>query len=285
MQIDVTGQHVEITSSLKDYATEKVGKLEKHFDHVTKTHIVLRVEKNRQLARYLGDILQRAGEKGQLDSLGLSRESLQEIMTNIPNKETYLEAIAEASPIINSVVLTLQDRLEDLQHNFDVIVLVFDKRIESDFAYTRRNFIELKTLQSKTIETYTLLYQMLLGQHSNVDTLLQRDQSLKKFFPSDEILNVGKLETAELYLLERLKNIDNVIKQKSDDVAAYYAKQDELEDWRISVDGKIRIARNAISIWAQSHRNLGAGIPVPPLIDVAGIATGLVGTATGVVLP
>lgn len=50
MQINVTGQHVEITSSLKDYATEKVGKLEKHFDHVTKTHIVLRVEKNRQLA-------------------------------------------------------------------------------------------------------------------------------------------------------------------------------------------------------------------------------------------
>ena len=50
MQINVTGQHVDITSSLKDYASEKVGKLEKHFDHVTTTHVVLRVEKNRQLA-------------------------------------------------------------------------------------------------------------------------------------------------------------------------------------------------------------------------------------------
>ena len=50
MQINVTGPHVEITSSLKNYASEKVGKLKKHFDHVTTTHIVLRVEKKRQLA-------------------------------------------------------------------------------------------------------------------------------------------------------------------------------------------------------------------------------------------
>jgi len=50
MQINVTGQHVEITNSLKEYATEKVGKVEKHFDHVTETHVVLLVEKNRQLA-------------------------------------------------------------------------------------------------------------------------------------------------------------------------------------------------------------------------------------------
>ena len=65
----------------------------------------------------------------------------------------------------------------------------------------------------------------------------------------------------------------------------YIAKQDELIAWRTQVDEKIRIARTAITIWAQSHRNLGAGIPVPPLIDVAGFATGLVGSAAKTVLP
>jgi hypothetical protein len=39
-----------------------------------------------------------------------------------------------------------------------------------------------------------------------------------------------------------------------------------------------------MTVWAQSHRNLGAGIPVPPLIDVAGFATGLVGSATKTVI-
>ena len=55
--------------------------------------------------------------------------------------------------------------------------------------------------------------------------------------------------------------------------------------WRIQLEEKIIIARNSTTIWAQSHRNLGAGIPVPPLIDVAGFASGLVGTATKTILP
>ena len=86
-------------------------------------------------------------------------------------------------------------------------------------------------------------------------------------------------------MLDRLNHIDSIIQQLSNDVSRYYAKRDELEEWRISVDERISVARNAITIWAQSHRNLGTGIPVPPLIDVTGIATGLVGTAAGRVVP
>lgn len=50
MQITVSGRQVDITEPLRSYATEKVGKIEKHFDHVTTTNIVLRVEKTRHLA-------------------------------------------------------------------------------------------------------------------------------------------------------------------------------------------------------------------------------------------
>jgi hypothetical protein len=54
----------------------------------------------------------------------------------------------------------------------------------------------------------------------------------------------------------------------------YRAKQQELETWRTSVDAKIKMARNVLMVWAQSHHNLGKGIPVPPIIDVGGIAGG-----------
>lgn len=50
MQITVSGQQVEITESLRSYATEKVGRIQKHFDNVTTSNVVLRVEKNRHLA-------------------------------------------------------------------------------------------------------------------------------------------------------------------------------------------------------------------------------------------
>ena len=50
MQISVSGQHLEITESLRDYVTSKLGKLERYFDKVTNVHAILSVEKLRQKA-------------------------------------------------------------------------------------------------------------------------------------------------------------------------------------------------------------------------------------------
>jgi putative sigma-54 modulation protein len=50
MQITVTGQQLEVTEPLRDYAQEKIGRIQKHFDHVITTSIVLHVEKNRHKA-------------------------------------------------------------------------------------------------------------------------------------------------------------------------------------------------------------------------------------------
>lgn len=50
MQLNLTGHHVEITDSLRDYVTTKLDKLERHFDQVTNVHVILGVEKLRQKA-------------------------------------------------------------------------------------------------------------------------------------------------------------------------------------------------------------------------------------------
>ena len=50
MQINVSGHQVEITEPLRQYALEKLGRLQRHFDHMTTTNVVLHVEKKRHLA-------------------------------------------------------------------------------------------------------------------------------------------------------------------------------------------------------------------------------------------
>jgi len=44
MQINLTGHHIEITDSLRNYVTEKMEKLERHFDKVSNTHVILSLE-------------------------------------------------------------------------------------------------------------------------------------------------------------------------------------------------------------------------------------------------
>ena len=50
MQISVTGHHVDVTDSLRNYVETKFERLERHFDNVTNVHVVLSVEKLRQKA-------------------------------------------------------------------------------------------------------------------------------------------------------------------------------------------------------------------------------------------
>ena len=45
MQLNLTGRHVEVTDSLRDYVNTKFAKLERHFDHINNVHVILDVEK------------------------------------------------------------------------------------------------------------------------------------------------------------------------------------------------------------------------------------------------
>ena len=50
MQLNISGHHIDITDALRNYAQEKIQKLERHYDHITNAHLVLSVEKMRQRA-------------------------------------------------------------------------------------------------------------------------------------------------------------------------------------------------------------------------------------------
>ena len=50
MQVNVSGHHVEVTDSLRNYVTAKLERLERHFDRITNMTVILSVEKQRQKA-------------------------------------------------------------------------------------------------------------------------------------------------------------------------------------------------------------------------------------------
>lgn len=50
MNLNITGHHLEVTPSIRDYVTSKLERVVRHFDHVTAVHVILSVEKLRQKA-------------------------------------------------------------------------------------------------------------------------------------------------------------------------------------------------------------------------------------------
>lgn len=45
MQLNISGHHLDITDSLREYVTSKLSRLEKHYDRITSTHVILSVDK------------------------------------------------------------------------------------------------------------------------------------------------------------------------------------------------------------------------------------------------
>jgi putative sigma-54 modulation protein len=50
MQIEISGQNVEVTQALRAYVTEKLERVQRHFDHLTSIHVVLRLERVQHFA-------------------------------------------------------------------------------------------------------------------------------------------------------------------------------------------------------------------------------------------
>lgn len=50
MQISITGRHMELTDSLREYATSRLEKLNSEFPRLQSAQVVLDVEKHRQMA-------------------------------------------------------------------------------------------------------------------------------------------------------------------------------------------------------------------------------------------
>lgn len=50
MQVNVTGQNIDLTDPIRSYVESKFDRIKRHFDHLIDVHVVLNVEKQTQHA-------------------------------------------------------------------------------------------------------------------------------------------------------------------------------------------------------------------------------------------
>jgi hypothetical protein len=86
----------------------------------------------------------------------------------------------------------------------------------------------------------------------------------------------------------QLDRIRRLKEQLVPEFTIYKECQRELETLRIINEERARLGRATLVLWARSHKNLGVGVPVPPVIDVVGLvqrATGAAAGAAGKLVP
>jgi hypothetical protein len=242
-------------------------------------------DKCRMLANYLNEVMEKALSEKQSDTLQVDLSRARVILDNIRNAPTYMDGLAASEQIINGVVAAILDRIDEIQNQIPLIIAGFNREIEKDFARSAENYDRLLVLQEQLILSVTRLYKARIGDTDELVKLLAENASLRYFIPSVDRANHDNLIKVEVFLLGQVNEVENMIKQLDDIRADYVAKKEEVVSWRNEIDNKILIARTSLNIWARAHKNLGTGVPVPPMIDVTGIASNLAGNAAKSVIP
>ncbi len=232
-------------------------------------------EKCALLKVYFKEAEAKIADRARFDSIGVTAAVMDTVYNNIERASTFREGIEAASPLVNAVVLAMQRRLDEIDAEVPVVLNVLDQIVERAYGSRRQNYDELIRLQAEFQHVAILLYDGRRGNREAFNQVLVADPSIREFFASVDKPTAKEFDNAEMTLTGRLGRIEGFLHQLDGEKAMYTARQQELEDVRINVDMRVKVARDAIMVWAQSHRNLGAGIAVPPLIDVAGIAGGL----------
>ena len=231
-------------------------------------------EKNELLAEYLQQATTRVGGVDRLAKIGVGAAVFDSTLSSIRAAKTFLDGIGAASPVINAFVLALLDGFDSLHAEMPVVTAAIERGIEAEFHVKRTAYERLTRQHAQYLLAASWLYKSKSGSGAAVDSLLNLDPSLRRFISDPDRVTNEKLDEAENDLLGRLERIDHLIRQLDDEKAEYMETQLELQNLRINGDRRIKLGRDAVVVWGQTHRNLGAGIAVPPMVDLKAWAAG-----------
>jgi len=238
-----------------------------------------------ELARYMKEIITPNLTASGSPEFQVTPGYMDTLLQDIRSRQTFLSALDAAQPLVRLTV-TAGDMLFDrAENNVQRAGADINAGIEAEFGSLRRRIEELDALHVASVHSYTLLLQFRGGDPAALDSLRLGDAGIREYLPYGRTPAAKDLDAAERFVVERSTTIKSLRDQLEPEFLIYKENQAELEAMRNQTDERARLGRATLFLWARSHRNLAAGISVPPMIDVVGIMKSTVETGVKGVLP
>ena len=206
----------------------------------------------------------------------VSLEKFETIVNTIKSRETFLNALGAAQPLVDAVDNYVGSALESMSIMADQVAAEAAARIDQHSAEVLENRGRLQALQVRSIRSFALLNELRAGDSGALDALLLNDPDLRKYVKQGTKVSSQNLDAMEHELMTRLQNNQILLDQLKPRIEQYHAETRELDDLMRSVENSIRKMRIAVILWSRSHANLAAGVTVPPEIDLGAMLTGTV---------
>ena len=227
-------------------------------------------EQVQELAGYLNETLRQAILSQQVPTT-LTERQLDSILVLVRAQTTYLGALREATPIVSEVVETTDHVVTEFENHVLAAEVELAAQVDSAYAPYRANDQMLQALEVVTMRRYTLLDAARLG-----DTSVMRDlRAIDPRLSSGDRIESKELDRMTRESFEQLAAIRELRDQLRRETELYANRMKELDELAGQSMITARATRSSIILWARAHRNMAAGLAMPPEIDVVGLLQGV----------
>lgn len=241
--------------------------------------------KVQELARYMNENVRPNLPLTTTSAFPVTQSYMDTLITSIQSEKTMLEALGSAQPLVSLTVSAGDQLFDQLDSDIRAAANDINGRIEAEYAELKARITELDGMHLISVRSFAQLQRLRAGNAAALDTLREFDNGLRELLPAGRTPTTKELEAAEKFVIARTSTIKLFRDQLEPDFAVYRECQAELEMLRTQADERARLGRITLILWGRSHRNLAAGIPVPPVIDVMGVMRSTVSTGVKGVVP
>ena len=198
----------------------------------------------------------------------------QQVLTDIRQHETLLDAIRAAQPLIDDLVHYSITMLEEGEQATIALVESIEANIEADFAYALRFEQLLRERKRFALQAIELLLDARPDQLDLLKQALERNElDLQTFLPFSNLTLEDRLRIEEL-LLKRLELMEAIRVQIAPELETYQAINQELDLVYQGFLEQFAKSRMRLLIWTRVHQKIAAGVTDPAewfdLTDIGG---------------
>jgi hypothetical protein len=228
-------------------------------------------KKLKELARYLEVVVQLPSTDEDAPDWGITRADIDKIAAEIKRKQSFLEGVNAAEPLVSATMRYGLKLLDKLDLDITEAAGAIGREVDAEFAAVNANVADVERVQQQLLRGFALLQQHRLGEEKALEQLRAAIPLAREVLPAGKRPSGKDLDAFEGQLDAQLRRVELARKQLNPDVTEYEGCQLELDQLRNHNIERAKLARLTLILWARSHRNLGKGIAVPAAIDISGM--------------
>lgn len=218
-----------------------------------------------------------------LEALDITREELEELLSEIRKQEKFMEALQVAQPVINAMGRYMSNVLDEFGRNHNTLIAKTERRIDERYD------LVIEYQKGLEIEKYSVLRALgeLYGAAQG-DMVAYERLKASKALVKKSVIPRGKptyedIEKIAEYLIKKLDGLHRIQQEIEPDWKLYRATQRELDELHKLFIEEIRQFRLITIVWMRAHQKMASGkVKAAEWFDINNAPGTLIKMGTGI---